>query len=75
MGNNTVLNQEFGSEQILKVTALLYLKEALITQQYETCPELIEAAKNYGADQNDISAVIADYLKLNGPSRQSRIRS
>ena len=55
--------QALGSDQILKLTALLYLKEALITQEYESCQELIDTAKNLGANPGDISAVIAGYLK------------
>jgi hypothetical protein len=66
-----------GSDQILKVTALLYLKEALVAQEYETCQELIDTAKNLGANPGDISAVIADYLNAGNPGRQkgNRLRS
>jgi hypothetical protein len=56
-------------DQILKVTALLYLKEALIVQEYESCQELIDTAKNLGVSQGDISAVIAEYLSANNPGR------
>ena len=50
MKNNALLIEEqaLGSDQILKVTALLYLKEALVNQEYETCQELIDTAKNLG---------------------------
>ncbi len=79
MENNTLLSNEqaLGSDQILKVTALLYLKEALIKQEYESCRELIDTAKNLGVDQGDISAVIAEYLNADNPGRQktSRLRS
>lgn len=72
MENNALLNQgqASGSDQILKVTALLYFKEALIAQEYESCRELIDAAKNLGADPGDISAVIAEYLNADNPGRQ-----
>jgi len=79
MENNALLNQgqALGSDQILKVTALLYLKEALIAQEYESCQELIDTAKNLGVNAGDISAVIADYLNANNPGRQkgNRLRS
>ena len=79
MKNNVLLNQEqaLASDQILKLTALLYLKEALIAQKYESCQELIDAAKNLGANSGDISAVIAEYLNAGNPGRQktSRVRS
>lgn len=49
-------------DQLLELTALVYLKEALIAQEYEACQELIDAAKNLGVGQGDISAVIEGYL-------------
>jgi len=38
MENNALLNPEqaLGSDQLLKLTALLYFKEALIAQEYES---------------------------------------
>ncbi len=33
----------------VKLTALLYLKEALLKQQYELCPDIITVAKEFGA--------------------------
>ena len=51
-----------GTDRLLKLTALVYLKEALIAQEYETCQELIDTAKALGVEAGDISAVIADYL-------------
>ena len=71
MENNALLNpQPISADPILRLTALLYLKEALINQKYEVCPELIDTAKNLGADQGDISAVIAEYLNAGNPGRQ-----
>ena len=72
MKNNVLANQgqALGSDQILQVTALLYLQEALIVQEYESCQELIDTAKNLGVDPGDISAAIADYLNADNPGRQ-----
>ena len=72
MRNNVLPNetQVIGTDQLLKVTASLYLKEALVAQEYEQCRELIDTAKELGVEQGDISAVIADYLKDNNPGRQ-----
>jgi chromosome condensin MukBEF complex kleisin-like MukF subunit len=63
--------------EILKVTALSYLQEALAAQEYEACQELVDTAKNLGVDQGDISAVITDYLNANNPGQQkgNRLRS
>jgi hypothetical protein len=79
MENNALVIQEqaLGSDQLLKLTALLYLNEALVAQEYETCQELIDTAKNLGVNPGDISAVIADYLNAHNPGRQkaNRLRS
>ena len=71
MENNVLqgTQQAFGQDQLLKLTALLYLKEALVDQKYENCQELIDTAKGLGVAQGDISAVIADYLKVDNPGR------
>ena len=71
MKNNVQFNEQqaLGTDQLLKVTALLYLQEALIAQEYETCQELIDTAKNLGVDQGDINAVITDYLNADNPGR------
>ena len=65
MKNNALLNQEevFGADQLVKVTALLYLKEALVNQEYETCPDLVESAKKLGVDPGEISALIKGHLE------------
>jgi len=54
----------------------LYLKEALIAQEYESCQELVDIAKKLGVNPGDISAVIADYLNADNPGKQktSRVR-
>jgi len=76
MKNNVQFNEQeaLGTDQLLKVTALLYLQEALIAQEYETCQELIDTAKNLGVDQGDINAVITDYLNADNPGREKTNR-
>ncbi len=51
------------TDDILKVTALLYFTEALQQQQFEDCKALILAAKELGAEQAEIQEVIAAYLR------------
>ena len=58
MEGNAILEDE-----VLKVSALLYFKEALVRQEYETCAELAAAAKEHGAEQSEINGVIAAYLQ------------
>ena len=60
--NRKTSKPEF-SEDARKAIALLYLEEALYKEQYEDCAQLIEAAKGFGAEQPEISKVIAKYLK------------
>lgn len=48
------------SDEVLKLTSLIYLKEALLAQRYEDCAELIRQAKDLGAKQSEISALIAE---------------
>jgi len=61
--NNATLNEEV----IFKVTALSYLKEALVKQEYEGCAELVDIAKKFGAQQGEIDGTIAAYLRGDKP--------
>ena len=76
MKNNVLVGEEqaLGTDQLLKLTALVYLKEALKAQEYETCQELIETAKNLNIDQSEINDVITDYLKTGDQGRQKTNR-
>ena len=44
----------------VKLTALLYLKEALLGEQYEECAEFIEIAKEFGANRIEIQNLLED---------------
>ena len=69
MRNNVILKSEescfVNSDGIHKATALLYLKEALLKEEYEGCKELADSARKFGAQQGEISKVIAAYLRGN----------
>jgi hypothetical protein len=59
-------NQDEGlytGEQALRLTALSYLKEALVKEQYEECAELIAVAKRFGASGRDVKVEIARALR------------
>ena len=58
MEGNAILEDE-----VLKATALLYFKDALVKQEYETCAELAAVAREHGAAQSEINEVIAMYLR------------
>ena len=44
----------------VKLTALLYLKEALAKQQYEVCPDIITVAREFGAGEFEIQDLLED---------------
>ena len=50
----------------IKLTALLYLKEALLKQRYELCPEIIAVAKEYGAADFEVSDLLEDQRRKHG---------
>ena len=58
-------NQQKSSnhDQILKATALLYLKEALVKEEYEDCSNLIQNAKDFGAEAKEINELILQHIR------------
>ena len=44
----------------LKLTALLYLKEALVREWYEQCAEIIALAREFGAVDYEIDDLLED---------------
>ncbi len=42
------------------LTALIYLREALIREEYEKCRELIAIAEEFGAQEKEISYLLED---------------
>jgi len=44
----------------VKLTALIYLREALIAERYENCAEFIAIAKEFGALDAEIRVLLED---------------
>ncbi len=44
----------------VKLTALLYLKEALLKERYESCSEIVALAKEFGATSSEIQGLLED---------------
>ena len=44
----------------LKVTALWYLKESLVREQYEKCAEIVALAKEFGAQDFEVRDLLED---------------
>jgi len=53
-------NKPIARDEVLKVTSLLYFKDALFNEKYEDCRELVRIAKRFGARKTDIRRVIAE---------------
>lgn len=75
MENNVLSRKKTNSfrltDNVLKATALVYLKEALFRQKYEQCAELIRSAKEFGAGEEEVRGVIEEYVReLKGGSRE-----
>lgn len=62
MSPNAVLEQnqalQTNLDHVFKVTALSYLKEALVKERYEACSELLELARGFGAEPVEIKELI-----------------
>ena len=48
------------SRDPVKLTALIYLREALIAERYEDCTDFIAIAKEFGAYDAEIRALLED---------------
>lgn len=44
----------------VKLTALLYLREALLLERYEECGEFIKIAREFGAHEYEIQRLLED---------------
>ena len=44
----------------VRVTALVYLKEALLQERYEECREIISVAYEFGATENEVQGLLED---------------
>ena len=44
----------------VKLTALLYLREALLKERYEDCKDIIEVAKEAGATDREVRLILED---------------
>ena len=48
------------SRDPVKLTALIYLREALIAERYELCSEILAIAKEFGALDEEIRVLLED---------------
>ena len=48
----------------VKLTALLYLKEALRRERYEECAQFVQVAKEFGAQEREIEELLEDPRRI-----------
>ena len=48
----------------VKLTALLYLREALLRERYEQAAEFVAVAKEFGAKEREIEELLEDARRL-----------
>lgn len=48
----------------VRLTALIYLREALLAEQYETCAEIIDIALDSGSNSREIFDVLSNPLRF-----------
>ena len=61
-------------DEVLAVTALIYLKEALTNERYEECAEFVRAAKRFGATQSDIKQTLVEGARAFKTGRKAPAR-
>ena len=44
----------------VKLTALLYLRAALLKERYEDCAQFVQVAKEFGAQEREIEELLED---------------
>ena len=54
------LREQKSSSSPIKVTLLLELKDALIKEEYERCPEIIGLLKEYGVQDQELRFLLED---------------
>jgi len=57
---NGVQERRRTSHHPVKLTALSYLKEALLNERFEDCPFAIQIAKEFGAQDFEIQDLLED---------------
>ena len=57
---NGIRERRRTSHHPVKLTALTYLKEALLDERFEECPLAIQIAKEFGAEDFEIQDLLED---------------
>lgn len=60
IGNPGRPKRILGYKHPVRLTALLYLKEALLRERYENCAEIVALAKEFGAENYEVDDLLED---------------
>ena len=63
-GLDRIWTRRITSRHPVKMTALIYLREALLNEAYEDCPAAIEIAKEFGAQEFEIQNLLEDPRRI-----------
>lgn len=53
-----------GTKHPVKLTALLYLREALLQEAFEECPMFIQTAYEFGARDHEVESLLEDARRM-----------
>ena len=53
-----------GTKHPVKLTALLYLREALLAEAFENCPSFIQIAYEFGARDHEVESLLEDARRM-----------
>lgn len=54
------------------LTAMVYLRDALVAERYEECAGLIEIAKEFGANTWDLHSILTDFQNTHFPGEKKK---
>ena len=60
--NQQSQHQQDGLKETLRLTSLLYLKEALRKEAYEQCAQILGEAKEIGVDPEEVRKLVQEHL-------------
>ncbi len=59
-------NNKIWRRHPVKMTALLYLREALLEEAYEQCAQLVRIARDFGATEIELKRLLEDPKRAPG---------
>lgn len=51
------------ADEVLKITALLYFYEALVDEEFEEAIDILDSAREFGANEKEVQGIIIEALR------------